>query len=259
MAKAKYPSAPFVEIGMYFREQDSQASLRRVASYLLTQGENASIRSVTTIPRMGRAHGSSRHADTENLVERRVHLETVSALDQLTTDRVVRLEIAYSEAIVQGAMEIIAEAPISDAACARDHNPIEIWIEGQAFSGPPGLLGNPAKLGRSLYRRMRELTKALRPAYMAVYGEETIRCPSDLRTGSCGGTFENVYVATEEFGKEPLTQLIADCKAAFSEWWDDGVYLSNWADVNPKHRKSEAAGEISARIGRWIGRKYRRD
>jgi hypothetical protein len=257
MSMAERPSPPYVYLGMYFREPDSQRSLRAAAEYLMKRDPNACFREVQTISPEWHSGGPYRWSEIGYCRFYLACFQTLKQVEHATSDRIVALYIDHSESLVPGVVEVVEEETISDEAI--DHNPIAIRMNGEGFSGPPGEpLGDTVQLGAALYRRARGLAEALNPVYLSIYVETTLMCPHDLRTKG-GGVGSDVFLSREEFGEEPLRLLCRECTGAFIETWNNGIYISASADMNPRHQEL-AHGEGSALfdcVGRFIAENYR--
>ncbi len=239
----RYPDPPFLEIGLYFADRDGRRALLDLFQYFESHG--GSLEGRVQIHREANRPSAESWILGDPTTE--VTVRDREQLLQLFADpnvRVVQVYMCNATRVVPDALEIATQLSISPEASRRgDNHPVAIWMEGEAFSRPPGFPIEPARtIGLRAFATFTNIVQSLKPSYGVLQVDGSLECLSDLRENVPSHPFETFYVSNEFGASDVADATRAFVPDAFCEVTSHGVIVDtvDASKLFPAHELMES-------------------
>jgi len=247
----KNPEAPFLEISFYFSNEDGNSSLEKLTAYLL--GRGAVPKAAYTTDRTNSPLVGFDFRFQEHRIDRSENVWELLQNDNTTT---IKIALEKGTRIIPDTREFVVQLPISENSVHVDHNPVALWLEGEALSYAPTMT-IPVKvrrIGTKTLKVFRDAILFLQPTYAAITVDYDMECPTDLKHDPRTHAFRDFYIARAYVGEEGLSKIRQFCPGAYHEDLPMGqiTCCSGFLAPDEIYVETSSAFELSEQVGRMI-------
>lgn len=265
MTRLRDPQAPFLELAFYAHDRSGADLLAEIYGSLVPQ---SAIGGGRVFLRRGpgiRAAPYAREDDSEVRTSGGVGAGQLREWLRDPDARVTRVWLDRGTLVVPHSREILAVLPVSErAALGRDNHPVAIWLEGEAFSHPPGSRPQRAlQIAARARAKFLELTAVIQPAYAAVTLDYSLECLADLAALQQDAPALRTFYLGRNFVPDPH---VSELQGRFpSAWWERGpkgtfattdpLFASKPLSVSPQDARDLSLAAARVLRGAWRSRK----